>query len=381
MAQFIFQLGQTPDLSFIELVSLVGSKKVSRLDTYLSLIEFESTQEAEHLFNTCGGTVKVFQIIEQLPLETDQTTLIEKIVAYFQNNSGETKVSFGLAELGRDHLPKIEVSTIKNELTSLGIKARYIESSRHGLSASVLLHQSKVTEIGLIQTSQQIFLTKTIAVQNIDEWAKRDRQKPYADKKKGMLPPKVARMMVNIAPQASLIYDPFCGSGTILMEALLTGHNVIGSDLDETAVLGSIQNLEWLQDAYPQVKNKKISIFKKDVTQVTLADTKSQVDSIVTEPFLGRLRPQMSFLPRMFKGLKKTYLGAFKQWTTILKPGGYVVIVFPKVITPRTTFSCESLIDKLEKMGYISQFEPVVYSRPQAITQRELYLFKFEQKS
>lgn len=55
---------------------------------------------------------------------------------------------------------------------------------------------------------------------------------------KGKFYPQLAKSLVNIAGIApgSLILDPFCGSGTVLLEAYLNGHNAFGVDINLIAV-------------------------------------------------------------------------------------------------------------------------------------------------
>ena len=60
------------------------------------------------------------------------------------------------------------------------------------------------------------------------------------------LDPRVGRAMVNLAcPGGGRLLDPFCGTGGILIEAVLAGLEVCGSDLDGRMVAGSLENLEW----------------------------------------------------------------------------------------------------------------------------------------
>lgn len=50
--------------------------------------------------------------------------------------------------------------------------------------------------------------------------------------------PVTARRLVDaFAPARGLVLDPFCGSGTILIEAMLAGRNALGTDLNPLAVM------------------------------------------------------------------------------------------------------------------------------------------------
>jgi len=45
------------------------------------------------------------------------------------------------------------------------------------------------------------------------------------------------RLIEELTPEGGIILDPFCGSGTVLVEAMLTGRAAIGSDLNPVAVM------------------------------------------------------------------------------------------------------------------------------------------------
>lgn len=376
MPTYYFQVGNTPQLSVIELEHLLD-KKLSPVNDFLYSLKSKAAIDIDHLQLQSGGLVKTYQQLTHLESESE---IEAEIINQLAQQTG--KVVFSITNLSSINLPKFDLASIKNQLKAKNIKSRYLESGRLGLTAAVLSHH-QVYEIVVIQDQEQLFLAKTISIQDIDDWTKRDRHKPYFDRKKGMLPPKVARMMVNIArnliPENSTphIYDPFCGSGTILMEGLMVGCDGTGSDLDLDAVRGSQENIDWLIEEY-QLDKKTPAIYELDVAKSLPAGVAKSINAIVTEPFLGKPKPQADQLKNIFKGLYRTYWGAFKNWSHILKPGGLVIIVFPLVEAGKQTYNLDKLIDKISELGYTTISQPVIYSRPQAIVKRQLHFIRLQ---
>lgn len=370
--------GTTPELSRLEWQAVYPDIALVLVTERVAKIDWPDQDSAAELVNKLGGLVKVLRA-DQILKATTQEALYEEIGDFLATH--ETKPEFGLTEYGSTKVGQLSPQTLKNDLKSRGISARFLRQEGDGMSAAILLHQKRVIELNLIHEPDQITLAKTIGVQNIDDWTLRDRSKPYADRKKGMLPPKVARIMVNIGVGTktdAIVYDPFCGSGTILMEAALLGSQIVGSDLDATAMAGTEANLQWLAQTYPEsaskVANAKLQI--ADVTHVQWPKLARTIDVLVTEPFLGKPKPDLAAVKNIFRGLEKLYLGAFKQWLNFLKPGAKIVMVWPLVKTDKITFTLEHLVDKLKVWGYTLQIDPPVrYARPGAVVERQIIVF------
>lgn len=383
MSSFYCLLGNTPILSLQELTAILGADRVTQVSHQIAEVQLENEAAAVELMAVTGGLVKITRPLSAL-VASDPAS-VEVAVANYLTSLQLPKVTFAVAEINRDHQEPVTLAHIKKMLTDQGIGVRYVEAPRSGLSASVLLHQKEVVELVILPIDSEWWLTQTVAVQNIDEWTDRDRSKPYADRQKGMLPPKVARMMVNLAlshlslPNSAskpLVYDPFCGTGTVLMEAMVRGCRVVGSDLDAKAVEGTRKNLAWLIEETGLKLDARV--FTSDVSRVDPAQIGEQIDCIVTEPFLGKMTPHSEQLPGIFKGLGKLYLGAFKRWRQLVKSGSVIVIVFPYVEQGNRIFSLEDLIDKLAPLGYTIISEPVLYHRPQAVVQRQIHIFRYQ---
>lgn len=202
-------------------------------------------------------------------------------------------------------------------------------------------------------------------------WFKRDRERPFADSHKGMLPPKVARIMINLGlgkrdPKDLTLLDPFCGTGTILMEGHVVGLKLIGSDQDKEQLEGSGQNLLWL--------GAKPDLLYSDATAISQKLPESSIDLIVTEPFMGRPGTREDRLPNLAKGLSKLYLGCLKDWFKVLRPNGTVCMIFPIFHYHGQDYKTSSIIDSEKLLNYNIGLRDVVYSRPDAKVRREIVL-------
>lgn len=112
------------------------------------------------------------------------------------------------------------------------------------------------------------------------------------------------------------LYDPFCGTGGIVLEAALDGYDAWGSDLDPWMVQGTLQTLTDLADE-PLPGNA----FVADVGAATdLIDT---VDGIVTDLPYGRA----STTDR--EDLRSLYDRALAAFARLLSPGGRAVVGCP----------------------------------------------------
>lgn len=92
-------------------------------------------------------------------------------------------------------------------------------------------------------------MSRTIHIQDIDAYAERDLGKSR-DMVVGMLPPKLAQTMINLAIGSSLIddkihiYDPFCGLGTVPIESLYMGiSQIYASDVSPEMTTATSQSV------------------------------------------------------------------------------------------------------------------------------------------
>lgn len=379
-----FLLGNTPELSMLELETLFPGN-ITPITNQISRVDFTSTPDEQEMMSIIGGTIKILTAEKAWGKNASEEEVFRQIISYLAQS--ESKVHFGFHAIGYPEQPFSD-RDIKDALKEIDVSSRFIDSSSMGVNSGYLVHHPQYIDLLLVKTEDSITLLKTAATQDIEDWTNRDRNKPYADRKKGMLPPKVARMMTIIGigkPFTSYskgdlskvtVLDPFCGTGTIPMEAAMVGARAIGSDSSQETIEQARENIDWISKEY-QLRNKP-ELYTADATSGKLSDLLSDIDVIVTEPFLGKPKANYRQLPNIYKGLYKLYTGAFRHWRSFLKDGARVAIVFPSVDTGKRTFDLKQLIDKLPNLGYTIASGPIEYARSKAMTRRQIYVFEYK---
>jgi tRNA G10 N-methylase Trm11 len=383
MSSHLFILGRKSDLCFAELFRVLSAlhpgTTLERVLEHVAVVDGLEDQQVVALQGRLGGTLKVAHVISAgTPVDSERIEELTSDLLVTLVKEGSHSITFGMGEYGRESLDAPNLTRIKKLLREKGISSRFVDSPRSGLSASVLLHQD-VEEAIVAKSQTTLYLGYTIGVQNIDDWTIRDREKPRADKKRGMLPPKLARQMLNLAvpgTEKKTILDPFCGTGTVLLEAVMLGHKALGSDIRRDAVEQTLENIAWLKKRYGI--EAEADAFMADATHLTPKELGTTVDAIVAEGFLGPLTPNARELPNIFRGLEKLYKGTFKQWTQILNPGSVICLALPRVEIGKQVFSLGKFIDSTSEFGYNTLLEPQIYDRPEAVVKREIFLLEYK---
>lgn len=97
-------------------------------------------------------------------------------------------------------------------------------------------------EYGILQTSKQLCVAKNIWENTDDYQSRNPMNRPIMHPTS--LKPRFAKAMINLANPKKELYDPFCGSGGILLESCMLGLKTYGSDLDRKMILYSLRNLK-----------------------------------------------------------------------------------------------------------------------------------------
>lgn len=316
--KYLFILGNNPELSKTEILSVLTIKKIlGQSDRFLA-VESEKF-DCGKIMEKLGGTIKIGLILGEHPES-------EPVIG--AASSSEGKFKFGFSFYGQK--PSNIGMKIKGLIKEQGLNARLVTSREPALSA-VIIKKEKCQDFIVVPG----FFAMTCAVQDFEAFSKRDFGRPASDSLSGMLPPKVARMMVNISqiPDAGILLDPFCGSGTVLAEALDLGiTNLIGTDLSPKAVKDSKENLIWLAKE-SRIKDYELKIDLLDVRKLGREIKIESIDAIVTEPYLGKPmkgNENEGTVRKIVEELEDLYLKSFEEFYKILKSGSRAIVVVPE---------------------------------------------------
>lgn len=99
------------------------------------------------------------------------------------------------------------------------------------------------TFFGILTNHKLIFGLRLAEIQPKPFVERRPRKKPFFHP--SAMNAKLARCMVNLAHARSnaIVLDPFCGTGTSILEAALIGCKAIGTDVQRRMILGTRKNL------------------------------------------------------------------------------------------------------------------------------------------
>ena len=380
--------GRQPELGIAELEALLGSEHVSPFGRQHALLT--CTDAPKH----AGSTVKFARLLAEL--DTTDWPVIEKYlvesVSEHESYVPEGKLTIGLSVFG------LQVSTrqlghtsllVKKAIKKTGRPVRLVPNTHIAMNSAQVLHNKLTGERGwelcLFRVGQKTLLAQTVWEQPIEEYAKRDQARPMRDARVGMLPPKLAQTIVNLAVGSPLqsdhppvVLDPFCGTGVVIQEGLLMGYHMIGSDLEPRMIDFTQKNIEWLHDRIGYdglLRHLDVGdatshqwIDGKDITNVAC-------ETFLGKPFSGNVTSAEIDKEKHAVGgiIKKT----LRNLSTQLPSGARLCLAIPAWHINGKTITLP-LIDQLADLGYnLVSFRHVrsdslVYHRDGQVVGRQL---------
>lgn len=388
--QSVCILGRQPDLGIAELESLFGAEAVLPIGKNVGMVSESATNIP---LSRLGGTMKVCKLLTFLPFTDWQSIsgyLLDHITEY-TDEIMEGKIRLGISCYGVEGSVKaINASglALKKAVKQSGRSVRVVPNKSHELNTAQVIHNQLTGPTGIefiaIRDKNRTALARTVNVQDIDAYAARDQQRPKRDPRVGMLPPKLAQLIINLAvgnrltePDAPTVLDPFCGTGVLLQEALLMGYGAYGTDLEPRMIEYSRINLQWLHDEFAHGGTLH-DLQVGDATNFQWPMGK--IDTVACETYLGRpfsAMPSSDVLKEVVSDVNLIHKKFLQNLARQVQPGFRLCIAVPAWKTKRGFVHLPTL-DRLEEIGYTrtsfvhAMATDLIYHRPDQIVAREL---------
>ena len=386
--KFLTILGRQPEIGVAELERLHGGNSVSWLSQDSAIVETDNFD-----FNRLGGSQKAGQIIAELgPANWHRVS--QQIVRHYSTEWSKVdhKITLGISTYGFDNLAAREVQKtgiiLKQKLKSTGTSLRLLPNQETALSSATSHHNklglspNKVELLVVRASNGSVLIAESVGAQNITALATRDQGRPKRDAFVGMLPPKLAKIMINLSVGESVtkpatILDPFCGTGVLLQEARLLGYNAYGSDLSDKMVDYTAANLKWLDEKF----NVSSTSYHVEQGDAMSHQWQPIIDVVASEAYLGQpfsAPPSTAKLTEVRGNCDYIIRGFLKNIAKQIKPNTPLCLAVPAWKDTEGKFTHLPLINDLDSLGYKQvelsniQSSQLIYHRDDQVVARQL---------
>lgn len=384
---YIAILGRQPALGMAELERAYGPENTKWFSDQSATVA-----AADFPLARLGGTQKAGRVVIQLSNGDWRKTSMKIVQAYKEAWSGfDGKLTLGISAYGFDVSPRDVQKTgiiLKQKLKTAGVSLRLLPNAETALNTATSHHNklglsnNKVELIVVRARNGKVTVAESIGAQNITAYTKRDQGRPKRDAFVGMLPPKLAQIMINLAAPANnseingRLLDPFCGTGVILQEGALMGYSVYGTDLADKMIDYSKINLEWLAESHHA--SVDMLLHQDDAVE---AKWQQPIGAVACESYLGQpfsAPPSPAKLDQVRKNCDHIISGFLKNIAAQIPAGTPLCIGVPAWRDASGHFTHLPLIGKLEQLGFTRySFENIkndelLYYREDQVVAREL---------
>lgn len=306
MQHYLFVFGRDPQLSILELVSYLDARDIEyELQEYDDEVAYLKAKpfSIKNAIKELGGTQKIGVLTD-----LNSLTFTQRELKYHIEYYGES-----------------DEDAFKKELKQV-FKLEKLKPIYKNIQGPQDLDKHQIIQEGYEFLVYNDLVFKTVHVSNPASYKERDK-KPFFDEKR-TISVRLARMLINISGvvPGNTLLDPYCGTGTILQEALMLGVHVVGLDNDKMTCEGCVKNMYWIRKTYSTTATW--NIYNKDARRLgTYVD---KADAIVTEPYLGpflRKLPTYKQAQVLIEELEKDYAQLLKQLKMVSK--GRIVLIVP----------------------------------------------------
>lgn len=395
MSKSLVIFGRQPALGLAEVEALYGPEAIQSVYGDIAVLDIPADTID---FKRLGGVIKLathIGSVDSLEWENIDSYLSEHIEDFIQNVP-EGKLTLGISTFGLSTNPmRINATglSLKKQLRQSGRSCRVIPNKSSSLNSAQVLYNKLTAERGwelvLVKAGSSVLIGRTVAEQDIDAYAARDQARPMRDAKVGMLPPKLAQTLVNLAVADStpkygaVVLDPFCGTGVVLQEATLMGFDIYGTDSDDRMVDYARENMRWLtrqtwSPVQPQSTDDTIGPIQ--VGDATNFSWKPLPNFIACETYLGRpfsSLPDRATLQSVIQNVDTIHRKFLKNVASQTQRGFRLCIAVPAWRISKS-FKHLPVLDNLADMGYTRvvfkhvELGDLIYHREGQVVAREL---------
>lgn len=318
MMQF-FVLGRNPELSKLEIVSYLKARE----------LEFKEILYKENFL--------ILEVADFLNIQELGGVLMTGRISFRGNLTDFNKFIDKDEVVPADKFSYCVIGNFEE------LEERLIDKFKEeGKKAMIRRHQKKIDlqegdSINFSNAEYKLFCLFTSEIffglieQDYDykEIKNRDMNKPIR-REELAISPRLSKILINLsyAKKGDLIFDPFCGIGGILIEALIKGINVFGMDIDKRAISGARQNLKWLE------KTNKLSAKYELLEGDSRSAPDKKYNAIVAESSLGELvkkKPPKGYAIEIIQDFEKKIIPVLQRLKNIKKSGARIAITFPYI--------------------------------------------------
>lgn len=383
--------GTHPALSLAEAEAVLGHAPVTVAGEQLAVYDETAAWDGAALQSRLAGIIKLGEILFEMPLAKIS---LDAIAEWCLTRHQGGKILFGFTVYGGSDTQRMRIEKcalpFKRLLQASEFPVRWVTGKEGSLSPAAVDKLNLTQEgydfvFGIV--GQTVYIGRTTHVQDATAWSTRDYGRPFRDARTGMLPPKLARLMVNLGCKGKNLHevtllDPFCGGGTVLMEAALLGvKNLIGSDIDGRQVAGSTENMDWMvaQRMITQQTREQVKLFTVPAQKIREHLKDATVNVIVSEGYLGNPlqgNEPLTFLNRQKQEIEQLWHESLKACAPLQSAGDLAICIWPSYVTQTSTVSID-LSARLAEVGYKKiNTTSLVYGRAEQHVKRQVVILE-----
>lgn len=332
---YLFLLGKNPKLSKLEIAIYFYEKNISYKvvveDSRYLLLNTSKKLNSKEIQETLAGTTRIVEIYKE------SSKIDESILDRIEYSKKKFNFTFSSIDITKDKIEYVE-NILKNHLKKEKVKAVYKKPKKHSKKEqNYIVNPSNYYswkiydgfELFVIFVNNKYYFGETISCFNPKENKYKDKSLP---KREALYSTSIrtADLMINLLgfKENKTLVDPFCGTGTFLVEALLKGYNIIGIDNDSQMCKKAEENVEWIITNF-NLKDRKYNIIYADSSKIFF-----DADYCVFEPYMGpflRKLPSEKKSKQIVKELEQIYSKVFRNLYTNLNKNTKIVCILPEI--------------------------------------------------